>query len=474
MAQVLIGRRPFLALGAAPFTRARAATDAPNVLLIICDQMRADALGCLGNPNAHTPNLDRLASEGVLFERCTAANPVCVPSRKSLFTGLFPHRHGSLTNDHDKFLTLEGTLPGYFRSRGYKTGYFGKNHAFRTDAIEQLDAVAERTREKFRAYTPNVTPWWHAAVPWPETECYPHRNTEDALRFLAGVKPGERFFATVSYFDPHPPYFAPPRHLAKIDAASVALPRASAPGALSPRLEQFSRAMGYEKMTAAEIRETIRHYHAAVDWGVDEQVGRIMAALRASRHADSTVVIFVSDHGDFMGNYHMVRKGMFLYEALLHVPMIWWSPGRIAAGLRTAAPVQLVDLFPTLVELTGGKPPANTGGVSAKPLLAGAREGIRKTVYASAGYGEIDLAEIQRGEGKDALHSRVFSQHLQATHKTAMIREGDWKLILNETGTPELYRLAGSAHETRNVVEEKANAGRRRELENKLRRWWAW
>lgn len=467
-------RRRFLALGAAPFARTGAATDAPNVLLIVCDQMRADALGCLGNPNARTPNLDRLASEGVLFERCTAPNPVCVPSRKSMFTGLFPHHHGSLTNDHDKFLTLEGTMPGYFRSRGYKTGYFGKNHAFRRDAIEQLDEVAERTREKFRAYTPDVTPWWHAAVPWPEQECYPHLNTEDALRFLAGVKPGERFFATVSYFDPHPPYFAPPRHLAKIDAASLVLPGGAAPGALSPRLEEFSRAMGNEKMTAAAIRETIQHYHAAVDWGVDEQVGRLMSGLRASGHAGDTVVVMVSDHGDFMGNYHMVRKGMFLYEALLHVPMIWWAPGRIAAGLRTAAPVQLVDLFPTLVELTGGKPPGDASGVSAMPLLRGAREGNRKTVYASAGYGEVDQAQLKRGEGKDALHSRVFAQHIRATHKTAMIREGDWKLILNETRGPELYHLPGGAHETRNVVEERANAGRRRELESKLRRWWAW
>jgi len=186
------------------------------------------------------------------------------------------------------------------------------------------------------------------------------------------------------------------------------------------------------------------------------------------------VVVVLSEKRDFMGNYHMVRKGMFLYEALLRVPMIWWAPGRIAAGLRSAAPVQLVDLFPTVVELTGGKPPGNTDGVSARPLLEGARVGDRKTAYASAGYGEIDPEELKRGEGQDALHSRVFQQHMQATYKTAMIREGDWKLILNETREPELYHLPGSAHETRNVADEKANATRRRNLEKKLLRWWAW
>ncbi len=474
MAQILIDRRQFFALGAAPFVHIRAARDAPNVLLIICDQMRADALACLGNPNARTPNLDRLASEGMLFTRCTSANPVCVPSRKSIFTGLYPHRHGSLTNDHGNYLPLNGTMLGHFRSRGYKIGYFGKNHAFRQDEIGTLDAVALRTREEFRAYTPDVTPWWHGAAPWPEPECYPYRNTEDALRFLDGVKPGERFFATVSYFDPHPPYFAPPRHLARMDSTSVILPGGATPAALSRRLEELSLAMGYEKLSAPELRETIRHYHAAVDWGVDEQVGRLMAALRAKGHAGNTVVVMVSDHGDFMGNYNMVRKGMFLYEALLRVPMIWWAPGRIACGLRSSAPIQLVDLFPTLVDLTGGKPPADADGVSAKALLEGARAGNRKTVYASAAYGDINPAELKRGEGRNALHSRVFAQHLRATHKTAMICEEDWKLILNETCEPELYHLPGGAIEACNVANEKTNAARLRGLESKLRRWWAW
>ena len=461
-------------MGAAPLLAAAAAQDAPNVLFIICDQMRADALGMLGNPNAKTPNLDRLAAEGVLFDRCKSTNPVCVPSRKSIFTGLYPHHHGSLTNEHDSFLPMQDSMIGYFREKGYKTGYFGKNHAYTKEAMALVDAQSVRDREKFRAYDANVTPWWHAEAPWPEQECHPHLNTEDTLRFLEGVKPGERFFATVSYFDPHPPYFAPPRHVRRINADSMVVPKTPLPSALGPRIDEHSQGMGFEKMTDAVIRETMQHYHAAVDWGVDEQVGRLMAGLRKTGHDQNTVVVMVSDHGDFMGNYHMVRKGMFLYEALLHVPMIWWGPGRITKGLRSAAPVQLHDVFPTLVGMTGGKVPNRIDGVSAKPLITGSKQGGRTVAYASAGYGELDAAKLKADTGKDALHTRVFDQEMQETNRTAMIREGEWKLILSETRGPELYHLPGRTHEVKNLAEDKASAGVRRDLESKLRKWWAW
>ena len=450
-----------------------AANEAPNVLFVICDQMRADALGMLGNPNAKTPNLNALAAGGVLFDRCTSTNPVCVPSRKSMFTGLYPHHHGSLTNDHDSFLPLQGTMLGYFQKLGYKTGYFGKNHTFLKEAIAKVDSEGVRDREKFRAYDADVNPWWSSEAPWPEERCHPHLNTQDALRFFAGVKPGERFFATVSYFDPHPPYFAPPRHVAKIKAESMVIPKTPLPSALGPRIDEHSHGMGFEKMTDDVIRKTMQHYHAAVDWGVDEQVGRLMAGLRHAGLDKNTVVVMVSDHGDFMGNYHMVRKGMFLYEALLHVPMIWSGPG-VAKGVRSSAPVQLHDVFPTLVEMTGGKVPEGLDGVSAKALVTGGKTGGRTVAYASAGYGELDAARLKAETGTDALHTRVFNQEMQETHRTSMIREGEWKLILSETRAPELYHLPGRSHEMKNLAEDKGSAGVRRDLEAKLGKWWKW
>ena len=100
----------------------------PNVVFLICDQMRGDALGFLGHPCARTPNLDRLASRGISFDHCFSNNPVCLPSRKSMFSGRYPHQHGSLSNRDGKPMPVAGTMLEYFQQRGYRTGYIGKNH----------------------------------------------------------------------------------------------------------------------------------------------------------------------------------------------------------------------------------------------------------------------------------------------------------------------------------------------------------
>ncbi|MEZ5357095.1 MAG: sulfatase-like hydrolase/transferase, partial [Bryobacteraceae bacterium] len=152
----MIDRRRFLA-GAAPFivtsrSVAAAQRSAPNVLLVLCDQMRGDAMSGTGSPNGRTPNLDKLAREGVLFDRCFSNNPVCVPSRKSIFSGRYPHEHGSLTNDDGHHLPFEGSLADMLHRRGYRTGYSGKNHTFEKPEMKKFDFASVRDREPFRKY----------------------------------------------------------------------------------------------------------------------------------------------------------------------------------------------------------------------------------------------------------------------------------------------------------------------------------
>ena len=132
----LVSRRELLKTAAlAPAILGAAADAPPNILFFICDQMRADALGASGRSNGRTPNLDRLASQGVMFENAFSNNPVCVPSRKSMWTSRYPHQHGSLTNRDGESLELPDTALGYFRDRGYRIGYAGKNHAFSKKAM---------------------------------------------------------------------------------------------------------------------------------------------------------------------------------------------------------------------------------------------------------------------------------------------------------------------------------------------------
>jgi arylsulfatase A-like enzyme len=262
--------------------------------------MRGDAMSGTGSPNARAPNLDRLATQGVLFNRCFSNNPVCVPSRKSIFSGRFPSEHGSLANSGGHHLTIEGTLAGAMRARGYRTGFVGKNHTFEKPEMNKFDFSSVRDREPFRAYNQYVRPNWHMDSMWPQEKCYGSVNTEGALVFLNQANSRDPFFLTVSDFDPHPPYMAPATFTSRYASRDMKLPATVHPGEVSTRLQSQAEAMEFDKQTDADLTETMRYYYAAIDYGVDHQVGRLMRALDEKGLAQSTLVIFTSDHGDFM------------------------------------------------------------------------------------------------------------------------------------------------------------------------------
>ena len=453
----------------------------PNILMVVCDQMRGDAMGCVGHPNAQTPNLDAMAKAGTLCTHAFSNNPVCIPSRVSMFTGRYPHEHGTLSNQGVQLDSQKNTMLEWFRAQGYRMGWVGKNHTFEKAAFRGVEKYDELKREPFRTYKdPKVTPWWHGDMAWPAGQCYGAQNTDNATKFLEGAKKDEPFFLTVNYFDPHPPYFAPAEDFAKQLEKKMDLPDYVDPGKLSPRLDAHQRAYYYDTMSDAELRMTMRYYHASVAYGVDQQMGRLLAVLQKQGLAEDTVVVFVSDHGDFMGHHHMVRKSMFLYDSLLHVPMIWYAPGRIPAGQRMTGMAQLVDLFPTFVDFCGGEKPAYCSGDSLKSALEGKSALKDRTIIASAGYAELpenyfDAPEpLEEAKPKTRLHKRVGDAAGIEKNKTIMARTKDWKFILNETRGPELYKLDGDTVERENVVGKPEHQSVRKELEAVVRQAWTW
>ena len=456
----------------------RAADAPPNVLFITVDQMRGDCTGAVGHPNVRTPNLDRMAREGTLFRNGFSSSPVCVPTRKSCFSGQHPHEHGSLTNRDGDKLPWRGSMLEHFAKRGYRTAWVGKNHTHDNDALRQIDYTDIRDREPFRAYNGYVPPHWHSSVYWPEEACYPHVNTQSAIRFMdtAGSDP---FFLHVSYFDPHPPYMAPSRYVARYDSSDMVLAARTDPAALSARLERYSRAMGFPELDREDLTETMRYYYAQIEWGVDQPVGRLLSALEQRGLAENTIVVLTADHGDFMGDYGMVRKGMFLYESLLRVPLIWWAPGRIPSGAVTDAMAQSSDLFPTLAELTGAEPPEGLSGVSIAGTLLDEGPG-RSEIFTSAAYGDLDPGVLPPDLAPGDLeavprHTQVLRPTMTPTYRTKMVRTPQWKLILNETEAPELYRIAEKVpFERRNVADAREHAAVRRQLEDRLSAWWKW
>ncbi len=483
-------RRSFLAHSGAATVAATVSSAAaaktsdkpPNIVYIVCDQMRGDAMSCVGNPNANTPNLDRMAKEGVLFERWFSNNPVCSPSRVTAFSGLYPHQTSRYTNNSGMpLMTYKNTILGYFRERGYHLGWVGKNHTYYKLGLLGLDYCSERAREPFRGYNPYVPPWWHSDMYWPIEDLHATLNTEDSIEFLKSARKDQPFFLHISYFDPHPPYFAPAEYAGQKAGAAVKIPKYVDPAQLSDRLAKQQRAVHYDRITDADLKQTIKYYHASVEWGVDHQVGRILDTLRETQLEENTIVLFTSDHGDFIGDHGMMRKGMFLYDSLLHVPMIWYAPGRFKPGRRVNTVAQGVDLFPTLIDLTAGTVPGDLPGKSVKPwLIDDEPEDNDAMVFAAAKYSDLlegyfdDPEPFCDPSRKKPFHTRVQKLTWAPEYKTAMVRTRDWKLIKNETQPTELYHLDGALGETKNIADNPQVQDVRKHLEEKLDEIWPW
>jgi len=460
----------------------RAESVPPNVVFIICDQMRGDAMSGLDSPNAHTPNLDKMAASGTLFENYFTNNPVCAPSRVTLFSGLYPHQHGKLTNPTGRFIeSFEGSMLGYFRNRGYRLGWIGKNHTYTKEVLRSLDTWEDRAREPFRKYSKFVPPYWHSDTLWPEEKCHPRMNTEDAIKFINAVKKNEPFFLHISYFDPHPPYMAPSEYTSKYCSKDMVLPPFVHPKKLSDRLDEQCRALHYDRIKDSDLTETMRYYFASIEWGVDYQVGRILRTLEEKGLSDNTIVVFTSDHADFMGEHRMVRKGMFLYDALLHIPMIWYAPGRIGKGIRVKNLTQHVDMFPTLLDLTGGKAKNELPGRSLKPFLQGkSKKEEDFTIFASAAYSDLPPNYFNNPEppykhdSDVPFHTRIENLTWKDDHRTVMARTREFKLILNESRSPELYHMDDKWIEKENIADKKEFASQRKSLEAKIKSVWKW
>jgi choline-sulfatase len=304
------------ALGAALAACAARAPRLPNVLLITLDTTRADHIGAYGYRRAQTPNLDRLAASGVLFERAIAAAPITLPAHVSLLTGVYPFTHGVRNNGSFALGQDRPTLATVLHAAGYRTAAFVS--AFVLDRRYGL-------ARGFDDYDDRV-----------ELERRGEVTTAAAEAWLAANAPaGRPFFLWVHLYDPHDPYDPPP-----------------------PFRESFAT----------------QPYDGEIAYD-DQNVGRLLTRLGQLELEPSTVVAIVGDHGESLGEHGEATHAMFVYDAAVRVPLVLSAPGRLAAGRRVRAPVRAVDVAPTLLALAGQ--PAMTGseGVSLLPLVDGRAAG---------------------------------------------------------------------------------------------------
>jgi iduronate 2-sulfatase len=379
-----------------------AAADKPNVLFIAIDDLRPD-LGCYGNKEVKTPNLDQLASTGLRFDRAYTQYAICGPSRACMLTGLRPD---TLKIDEiDTFFrnTVPDvvTLPQHFKANGYESVYAGKIfHAGQTDdaiswsrpvkvpakgqeyKLPESIAIAKKRREESEEkYGENAQLQGMGAGPaWEGADAadseYPDGRTADAAIATLRELKGKPFFFGVGFIKPHLPFVAPKKYFDLYDPAKLTLtdtPNAPQDAPTIARHSSFELRTRTKVPTTGPIdeatsRELLRAYYACASF-VDAQIGRVLAELDALGLRENTIIVVWGDHGWHLGEYGIWGKATN-YEVATRAPLIVCAPKMNAMGKGSKALVEFVDVYPTLCELAGLPLPKHLEGRSFVRLLA--------------------------------------------------------------------------------------------------------
>ncbi len=419
----------------------------PNILFVMADQLAARSLAAYGHTLVKTPNLSRLAAEGVVFENCYSTSPLCAPARATVMNGLLPSRTGVYDNAAE-FPSAIPTWAHYLRLNGYQTCLSGKMHFVGPD---QLHGFEERlTTDIYPAdfgWTPDwrlqqerIDWWYHnmTSVLQPGiAEISNQLEFDDDVAFQAKRKlydyarfsPEKPFALMVSFTHPHDPYAARKKFWdmykdEDIDLPAVPHMKRAELDAHSQRLYDVS-AMDDYTVSEADIRAARHGYYANISY-VDNLIGQLLDTLKELGQLENTIVVFTSDHGDFLGERGLWYKMSYL-EPSAHVPLIIWFPPGFKPR-RVKEPVSLADIMPTLSHIGGSDNLAKpVDGRSLLPLLQGAKENPDATAW-----GEY-LAE-------------------GAVAPMYMLRRGPWKFIHSPADPDQLFNLIDDPNELHNLA----------------------
>ncbi|MEM8911963.1 MAG: sulfatase [Planctomycetota bacterium] len=439
---------------------AEKATRPPNVLFLISDDLNT-RVGCYGDPQVLTPNLDRLAARGVRFEHAYCQYPLCGPSRNSMLCGLYPNSTGIVANAQIFRDTIPErvSLPQAFRRSNYFAARIGKLYHYHVPKsvgtnghddpvsweMEINPAGCDRLVEEPDIFSLvkksfGGTLSWYAS-PRPDEQHTDGIMAEDAAWVLqrCAQRRDRPFFLAVGFYRPHTPYVAPAKYFEHyaLDEMPVAQDVAEDVRDV-PKASLLSSRRVQDEMSDDLRRQAIQAYYASTTF-MDAQVGKVLDALDANGLTDNTIVVFTSDHG-----YHLSEKGLWqkqsLFEQSARVPLIMAGPGiadhaggHADSGAVCKSPVGLIDLYPTLTDLCGVETTGPLQGQSLKPMLADVDERGR-------GYA---LTHVQRSTGKGKPPYQGYSLRT-ATHRFTLWKDG-------ELGT-ELYDQVVDPFEKRNLA----------------------
>lgn len=424
--------------------------DKPHILFIMSDQHRYDCLGCYGNLDIKTPHLDHLSADGVVYDNSFCASPMCTPSRYSILTGLYPHQHMGWNNKTTIPAGLE-PFPDLLKKGGYQTKLVGKMHmtpTYMDVGFEKME-LAEHGNGKFEDdyhrylqehdlidkydfwdnygdFKGLASESYNQAFGAVESELpEEHYSTtwigDRALSSIEDWDPDDREFLTVSFLKPHHPFDPPAPWSSMYNPEELSL----LPGWTEACIEydqQFNKGHRPNKeMTEPVLRQIMAYYYATISQ-IDHYVGKMVELLKARGLYDNTLIIYTSDHGEYMGFHHMVGKLNYMYDPVVKVPLIVKHPQQLYKGSRTDALVNNIDLAPTLL---------NQAGCSSSKYMPG-----------------IDFFKHSKGS------DYVFSE--QNRGRQYMVRSKSYKLIFGRDGVlPLFFDLKKDPFELNNLYKHK-------------------
>ena len=457
---------------AAPGTASQ--TTRPNILHIMTDQQQWATIA--GRSECHTPNLDRLASQGMAFQRSYTPCALCCPARAMILSGAYHWHNGVFNQVHSAPSVHRDMYPQVvlysqrLRDAGYRLGYIGKWHASwvrgpldfgfhevadttayrdaRKDAAQSSihpprpEATLRRTAERMMKWPGSAPfPMW-GYTEGPEDAAPDHYRTNCAIDMLNGLAARKQpWHMEVHYIEPHDPYFPTKKFLDKYDPRSIPIPRSFHDDFRNkPGMHRRESAI-WGDITEEDCRASRAHYYAVIEQ-VDAQIGRILHALEKTGQADNTIVSFTSDHGDLAGAHRMWLKGWMPYEECYRVPLIIRWPGRIQPGSSTSALVQTHDLAHTYIAAAGAEKLPFADGHPLQPLFE----------------------DPQRADWSKQILCAYYGGEFLYTQRMAISQR--YKYVFNGFDFDEMYDLEDDPDELNNLVGDRA----RRKEAGELRR----
>ncbi len=433
---------------------------AKRVVVIMTDTQRTDMLGCYGNPGMKTPSLDRLAAQGVRFDQAYTCPPVCGPARSAMFTGTYPHSNGVWANSMALGANVK-TIGQRLQDNGIHTAYVGKWHldggdyfglgrcpdgwdpAYWYDMRNYLEELSEEERVRSRDPSLNQDPGLT------EDFTFGHRCANRAIDFLAEHH-DEDFFLVVSYDEPHHPFICP-KPFSEMYKDYVFPKSENVYDTLEDKPSHQHAWAGERVRQDKDELEIIHPYFFGCNSFVDYEIGRVVEAI--DEYAPDTLVIYTSDHGDFLASHSLTGKGAAMYDEITHIPFIVRWPGHTPEGGACAHPVSHIDLVPTIMEAMDLPIPKLLEGQSMLPTFQNPEIRPSDMIFMEFGRYEID-------------HDSFGGfQPIRAAF------DGRYKLVINLLTTDELYDLTEDPEEMVNLITSSEHAAMRDRLHDAILTW---